>query len=172
MIGLGRVGAAAMLWLGAAATSAQGATSACLQPQQAESLVVALIPDTLAAVAARCASALPPTATLRAGLVPIADRYRAAREAALPDAAVSAAALMGDDGEGLASSTVVDLFGQIAAREIVKEIKPRDCARVDRIVALLAPLPPGNIAGLAVEMMSAAPGRKVNGLAICPAERR
>jgi hypothetical protein len=56
---------------------------------------------------------------------------------------------------------------------ITKQIKQKDCAAIDRIVTLMAPLPPHNTADLIVAILQMSQADKKSGgkddLPVCPA---
>lgn len=143
------IGTAAALWLALASTAAQAATP-CLTEPEAEGLVISLLPDMIAAVGTTCAPNLPPDATLRAGLDGMVNRYRAEGPATLPQAKMAFAKLIGNDMQGLDPEMMRPLITAMIAPMLAKEIKPGDCAKVERIVSLLAPLPARNVAGITV----------------------
>lgn len=145
-------------WLALAALMGSGAAQAaatepCLTTAEVETLGVALLPDLLEGVASSCAAALPPGATLRAGLPPLLARYRAAAFSATDGAARALGKAMQKELKGAPPAAALPLVRAVIAAELTKSLKPVDCPKYDRAIGLLAPLPPGNIAGLFVMAM-------------------
>jgi hypothetical protein len=71
------------------------------------------------------------------------------------------------------------LLTTLLVPQIVGRIALRDCATIDRLVALLDPLPPRNTAGIVVETLRYLKSQKTRGgaisvasLPLCPVETR
>ncbi|MBN8814779.1 MAG: hypothetical protein J0J06_04950 [Sphingomonas sp.] len=145
------MGAAIALWMGMAATTAQAATPAkCVTRDEATTLFAAILPDMLEGIGKSCTGSLPEKATLRAGLPPLLATYRAPADVAWPQAMAVFGKLAGASLKGVDPKLMRPLMGQIMASAIAEDIKPADCPSIDRVVALLAPLPPGNTSELVV----------------------
>lgn len=145
----------AALWIGASAMVGAQAAPAdlpCLTEQEGQSLVVLVLPDVLDAVGKTCATALPATATLRAGLPALVARYRVNGDAAWTAAKPAISKLGGEQFRDMNPDVMRPLITTIMGPLIAKDIKPRDCPRIDRITGLLAPLPVANTAALVVEL--------------------
>ncbi|WP_010186451.1 hypothetical protein [Sphingomonas sp. PAMC 26605] len=145
----------AALWFGATATVAASAAPTdlpCLTEQEGQSLVLVALPDVLDSVGKACASALPPTATLRAGLPALVARYRVDGDAAWTAAKPAIGKLGGDQFRGMDPDVIRPLVGTLLGPLVVKNLKPGDCPRIDRITGLLAPLPVANTAALVVQL--------------------
>lgn len=150
-----RLATLAALGFGATATvAAQAAPSdlPCLTEQEGQSLVLVALPDVLDAVGKTCAAALPPTATLRAGLPALVARYRLDGDKAWTAAKPAIGKLGGDQFRGMDPDVIRPLVGSLLGPVVVKDLKPRDCPRIDRIAGLLAPLPVANTAALMVQL--------------------
>lgn len=145
----------AALWLGATATVAAQAAPAdlpCLTDQESQSLVLVALPDVLDAVGKACAAALPPQATLRAGLPALIARYRVDGDAAWTAAKPAISKLGGDQFRGMDPDVIRPMVTTLLGPLVVKNLKPGDCPRIDRITGLLAPLPVANTAALVVQL--------------------
>lgn len=144
----------AALWLGASATAgaAVPADPPCLTESEGQTLVLVVLPDVLDAVGKACATALPPQATLRAGLPALVARYRIDGDAAWRAAKPVITKLGGGQLEGIDPDMIRPMLSTIMGPLIVKDLKPGDCPKVDKIVGLLAPLPVANTAALTVQL--------------------
>jgi hypothetical protein len=160
--------------LSATALHAQARVEACVSPQAAESLVLVIAPDALRKASEVCAPVLPAGALLRRLPNPMIDRYAAESDAAWGQARAAIAAIGGEEaGRLLESEMARPLVATLIGQELTKEIKPRDCAGIDRILGLIEPLPPRNAAALVVAIlqMSQKNGKK-SPLPICAAGTR
>lgn len=161
--------------LACTAASAQAALP-CIPAPEAAAVVSALAPDALRAVGTACATSLPPTALVRQTDGPLLDGYQAEADRAWPLAVGAIGRLLGPDAAQFTQSTMLrPMVATLLIPLIVAKVKPKDCAAVDRIVTLLAPLPPRNAAQLAVTLLQLSRAAKPNArdpLTICPAGRR
>ncbi|MDT8757970.1 hypothetical protein MZO42_04605 [Sphingomonas psychrotolerans] len=151
-----KTGMAAMAWLALSATGAQAAADTaqkpCLTPVEAQALIIALMPPAVRAVGGACNSALPSVAYLRTNADRLGQRYTAPAIAAKP-AAASALGKISGTGDKITPDTF-DTFANMLVGELVtKGIKPDVCAKVDRVAALLDPLPPANLAGFVAAIL-------------------
>jgi len=142
--------AAVALWAGLTATTAQAAVEPkpCLSDAEAQSVFLALAPDAIRSVAQKCGPSLPETATLRNGLGAFAAPYDAAAVLAWPAAGPALAKMAGPDMKGIDPAAMKPMIGAMIGAMAADQVKPKDCATIERAVALLAPLPPANVAGL------------------------
>lgn len=146
----------AALALGACATIAGAATpdgTPCLTEPEAQSIVSVALPDVIDAVGKTCATALPPQATLRAGLPTLVARYRGDGDAAWRSAKPAIAKLGGDQLKGVDPDMIRPMISTLLGPLVAKDIKPADCPRIDKVVGLLAPLPVINTAALLVQLL-------------------
>lgn len=148
------VAAAAAAWIALGASGAQAATTLavvrdtpCLYRAEAQGLMTALAPGLLGSLRDRCAENLPATAYLRVNGDALIERYRAPALASLPLAAQAMGKITGAKVDEATFATVADA---LVPPMLAKEIKPRDCGKIDRAAALLDPLPPENFTGLIV----------------------
>jgi len=145
------VGAAAALWLGLAASSAQAATaSVCIGEDQATAVMAVAMPDILTAIGKTCESRLPPNATLRAGLPALIGRYNAEAGMAWAPAKDALIKIGGDALKNVDADLLHPLIGTLIAPMMTKNVKPSDCPQIDHVAGLLAPLPAHNSAQLVV----------------------
>lgn len=68
----------------------------------------------------------------------------------------------------LPPETVRPLFDAVIEQKVAEEIKVGDCAKIERGVELLSPLPPENVGGLITFLLDVA---KVDNPKVCPAAK-
>lgn len=131
--------------------AAQGAVRTCATNEEAEALVTYVLPATIRALSQRCQAVLPATSGLiQAGTI-TAARYQPDADRAWPDASrafdrisgLPASALMGE-------SLLKPLVEKTISGEISRNLKLKDCSRIDRLINILQPLPAKNMAMLVV----------------------
>jgi hypothetical protein len=161
-------------WLALSATGAHAAADTaqkpCITPAEAQALVTAIAPPAIKAVSQSCSAALPTNAYLRLNGDRLAKRYEVAALAAKPAASSAFGKLSGANGE--VSPEMFDAFvGPLLGELIAKDIKPDVCVKIDRVAALLDPLPASNLAGLiaAVFEFVAEDSKKAPPFEICKA---
>jgi hypothetical protein len=163
-------GAAVALWVGMAATTAQAVEAKpCLTEAEAQAVFLAVAPDVVRSVAQKCGPSLPAEATLKGGMSSFLAPYDAAAATSWPQAMPAIAKMAGPDMKGLDPAAMKPLIGPLIGGMAADKLTPKDCVTIDRVVTLLAPLPPANVAGLVV---LAASGTSKSGKApftICPA---
>lgn len=149
--------AATALALGASAAAAQPPARAlqnCLSGPQAEAVFLALAPAAIRVAGVTCANVLPPGALLRQTGGPFLTKMQTASDGAWPTAIDAVRRLAGPDLAPLLDSDVMrPMLGTLVAPLIVADMKPQDCPKVERILTLLSPLPPANIAALGVTIL-------------------
>ena len=125
------------------------AAKPCLTREEAQGMTMFVLPQAIEALGAKCGPVLPADALLAARSGAFAARYRTDAASAWPTARSAFAKL--------SSPTVLSLIGDDAARRMIAgtvgagitdEIKPTDCAMIDRIATAVEPLPSNNMAML------------------------
>lgn len=118
---------------------------ACLTRVEAKSIGMFILPDTIIAFREKCRSAL--TADAYINQPQAAERFRAEAERRWPTARAAFGKMAGD-------SNVLKLIGEEATRKLLigsvaegvaKDVKPKSCAGIDRMLEALDPLPPANL---------------------------
>lgn len=142
-----------MIGLALGATAAHAAEETCLTRSQMADMVMTAMPSALDQVRQQCASALAPNSPLRDPAGPLTVAYQAAAKDAWPrakDALLSASAGKASPQERkqIASALTPAFVGTLMAPFIAKMLTPDACPVVDRVMTLLAPLPPANFAQL------------------------
>ena len=167
------------LLLAAALASPAQPPRPCLTAPEAEAVTLVALPEVLRQAGVACATALPATALLRQTASPLLGRYDAEADRAWPAARAAIVKLSDPQADALLGSAFArPLLTSLVAPLIVGRIATKDCPTVDRLVTLLAPLPPRNTAGVIVTTLGylaaqkPAPGGKspIAGLPLCPAE--
>lgn len=138
-----------------AATAAASAPAPCLTAREFTALSTYALPSVIGGTAKACAAVLPADGYLRNHGDQLAQRYATGKAKVWPEAR---AAFLKMSAAG--SPDTADLFGampdenlqQVAdaaiAGIVTGKVKPGSCATIDRMVALLAPLPAENTAEL------------------------
>ncbi len=161
-----------------ATTSAQAqvAPKACLTGPDAEAVFLAVAPAAIKAAGLVCAPSLPRGAFLVDPDPGFIDKMAGASEVAWPRARDAVGKIAGPDLAPLLQSDAMrPMLGGLIAPLIVADLKPADCPKVDRILALLSPLPARNIAALGVTILQFAQaddarrGKKFK-LPLCPTQ--
>ena len=162
--------AAAMIGMtGAAQAQTAGALGdRCIPGPAAEALILTVAPEALRKVAEICVPQLGSGAALRRVSSGMIARYAAESDTAWPVARGALGNFAGAAQEMLNSELARPLLTTVVTEVLTKEIKPRDCGAIDRILGLIDPLPPRNAAALVVTLMQLAqkPG-KPSKLLIC-----
>lgn len=152
----------------------------CLTGAEAEAVALVALPEIIRETGTVCAARLPAGALVRRTHSPLLARYQAEADRAWPtvrDAIVKltdpvAAALLQSE---YARPVLVTLL----VPQIVGRIAPDDCRTIDRLVTLLAPLPPRNTAAVVVTTLGYLRAEKARGkpvdvpdLPLCPGAGR
>ncbi|HTG38388.1 hypothetical protein [Sphingomonas sp.] len=155
------LGAALTLMALPASVAAQTRSAAtCLTEREGESVLLYLAPDLLAQTNRICAPILPANAYLRRSGATLGQRYAGVSAEAWPAARTAIAKIAGPDVAPLLDSAfAAPAVASLVAPLVAAEITASDCPRLDRILSLMAPLPPRNVAGLAVAFLQLAGDR-------------
>lgn len=123
----------------------------CLTGPEAEALAAVALPDIIRQTGATCAATLPAASLLRRTASPLLQRYDAEADRAWPAARGAIVKLSDPAASALLQSDFArPLLTSIVAPMIVGRIALNDCGTIDRLVTLLEPLPPRNVAGVIV----------------------
>lgn len=164
----------ALACMGTAATAQTSTARPCLSGAEAEAVFLAVAPAAIKAAGGVCTTALPRTAFLLQPDQAFLTRMAQASEQAWPRASGAVARLAGPDLAPMFQSDAMrPALGVLVAAQIVSDLKPADCPKLDRILTLLSPLPARNIAALGVTILqyaeddAARRGKKTK-LPLCP----
>jgi hypothetical protein len=146
------------------ATPAAAQPLRCLQPQEAETLALVALPDILRETVRTCATTLPPSSFVRANSAPLIAKYQVEADRAWPAAQKALLKLSDPMIEPLLNTQIArQMLTALAVSQIVGRIDVADCTTIDRLAALLQPLPPRNTAGLIVTSLQYLKARKATG---------
>lgn len=157
------------------AAQAQASAAACVQQADLADAVVYAMPILTSAVRGKCAATLSSNGFMAVQGDAFVAPYAARQAAAWPGALRMLSQFAGEGKESeemtqmfnaLPAETVRPLFDAIIEQKVAEEIKVDDCAKIERGVELLAPLPPENVSGLVTFLLDIA---KVDNPKLCPA---
>ena len=165
---------------------ANAAVPSCLTAVEFASLAQFALPSVITGATQRCAQALPGDAFLRRQGAALASRYGEGRGASWPQAKTAFLKLSANEKDdaaamirGMPDEAMQQMLLGMVEGLVGAQLPLERCATVDRVIALLAPLPPRNTAGLIAALgelgmekdSSGAAGkpRKPGSLSICPA---
>ena len=152
----------------------------CITGPEAESPTLVAMPDIIRETGRVCATQLPAASLIRRQSSALLDRYQTEADRAWPAARAAIVKLSDPAVDALLDSDFArPLLTTLLVPQIVGRIAPRDCGTIDRLVALLEPLPPRNTAGIVVETLRYLKSQKARGgaisvasLPLCPVETR
>lgn len=158
---------------------AQAAEPPCLTTNEFTSLATYGLPSVIKGVTDRCGPSLPAGAWLPRNGAPLASRYASSKPAAWPGAK-AAFMKLGSNGKAetadifrkLPDASLQPMVDGLIEGLVGQEIPLQRCTVIDRVVRLLAPLPPENTAeliALAAGLGSKNGGEKAGKLKLCPA---
>jgi len=146
------------------ASSAQttlAVTLPCVPAGDAETLVQALLPETIQSLGQICANRLPPTALIRQNDGAFIAKYRAEADAAWARAEGTIARLAGPDVQPLLGSSMArPLIASIVTPALTRQVQPADCPSIERIAGVIAPLPARSTASLFVSVLQLVDARR------------
>lgn len=169
----------ALLGVSQTAQAQAAATPVCLTEQEFTALSTYALPSVISGTARACSTILPEGAYLRRSGGELAQRYAVTKPRAWPQA--KAAFLKMANAKDQTSAQLFaampdDTLQQVADAAftgiVTGQLKPASCPTIDRVVGLLAPLPPENAAGLipvVVALVSRSGPPRVGGVTICKA---
>lgn len=155
--------------LASAAAQAQNAKP-CVTAAEGEGLALYVMPDIVRSASQTCKPRLPATALL-ANPAPLIVKFRAESEAAWPAARAAFAKIAGEDvAPFLEGDMAKPMLSAMMGPMIASEIKPKDCAVINRMVELLQPLPARNTAAIFITIAQLAQkdGKPDSKLPLCP----
>lgn len=160
-------GLALLAILAQATTPVPASTAPCLTTAEAQSVTLVALPAIIRQTGVVCAAALPSTSIVRRTDSPLLVRYQAEGDRAWP-AARSAIAKLSDPSIALLlqSDYARPLLVSLLIPQLVGRIAVADCPTIDRLVTLLAPLPPRNTAGIIVATLQYLKRAKAGGARI------
>ena len=131
--------------------AAMAAPRPCLTEVEAQAVALVALPEVIRQTGVLCASSLPAGALLSRPQSPMLVRYAAEAERAWPAARDALVKLSGPEANALLGSQFArPLLTTLVAPLIVARAKRGDCAKFNRLVTALEPLPPRNTASVLV----------------------
>ena len=158
--------------------SPAAAQTRCITTPEAESMALVALPDLLRQTGTVCVGRLPAASSLRNPQSRLIARYEAEATRAWPVARGAIVKLSDPAVDAMLDSSFArPLLTSLLVPLLVGRIAPVDCGTIDRLVALLDPLPPRNTAGIIVATLQYLKARKAKGdrvsvpdLPLCAAE--
>lgn len=130
------------------AGQAHAAARECVSGEEVQALALVLMPHALTAVAETCAPVLPQSALLNQPDAPLFARYQAQSETNM---ALAQSAFLKIAGKDKAIEKMgeagLDMMTEMLVPQLTKAIALKDCGAINRMIELLEPLPPENMAG-------------------------
>lgn len=160
---------------GNAAPPGDEKASPCLDPAEAEALMLMFAPPLFRSLSQSCKGYLASNSPLGGPNTPFIEAFEKQGDEQLDAAMGGIGKLSGTElPPGLDKKTIKQLFTAFMPKDIVKDITPSKCTAIDSVATTLAPLPPASIARLVISILELAQdGKKESGsaskLAICPA---
>lgn len=162
---------------------ATAAEPVCLSPREFTALSTYALPSVISGTARSCSASLPTTAYLPQHGEELALRYAEGKEQAWPDAKAAFLKMSGatsPEAAQLFATMPDDSLRPVAdaalAGIVSAKLKPETCPTVDRVIALLSPLPSASAAelialatGLAAKTAPGATGPRFGKFALCKA---
>lgn len=154
------------------AQAAQAATPACLSESEMTGVVAYALPLVVDAAVRTCSPRLAPDGFLVTQGASLVERYATRKAANWPVAKAALFKLTSEKGNKsggaallrmLPDSALQSVADGIVTQALGDAIKPDDCAPIDRITGLLAPLPPENTVALVTTIIALSDKRKPDG---------
>ena len=160
--------------------AAQAAEPPCLTSSEFTALSSYALPSIITGTTERCATTLPSDAWLRRNGSQLAARYAVGKPAAWPSAKAAFFKIGGATAnadatnllKSLPDSSLQPMVDALISGMIGQQLPPDRCGPINRLVQLLAPLPPENTAeliALAAGLGAKSRRAKVGNFSICPA---
>ena len=162
----------ALMGMAASASAAQAqVSSTCITHDEARALFAYAIPQAIEGVAGACKASLPATAFLPSQSAAMVARLKSAGSANWGSAKAAFLKMGGKDGARTLATmpdSALEPFVAAAFSSVVTQgVKPKDCGKIDRFVAALAPLPPGHAAELITSLIALVGGSD-DKMPLCP----
>lgn len=157
----------------AAATQAATPTTPppCLTRTEAQGVIAFALPSVVGGLNEKCRPSLPATAYLPRNAASLASRFRPASDSAWPTARTAFQKLAGEELPSFLNDAAIrTLFEAGISGALTEQVKIGDCATVDRVFEVLAPLPPENMTALVTLLMEVGASRSTDQrFRLCPA---
>jgi hypothetical protein len=148
----------------AAALAAPPAPRPCLTEADAQAVTLVALPEIIRETGMVCATRLPATSLVRQTSGPFIAKYDAEADRAWPVARAAITRMIDPMADVLLQSQYArPVLVSLLVPQLVGRIEPADCGTLDRLVTLLAPLPPRNTAGIVVTALGYFKAEKAKG---------
>jgi hypothetical protein len=174
-----RLTAIAAALLAVAPTVAQAAEPPCLSPDEFTSLAGYALPSIISGTSQRCISTLGPSAFLRRSGPELIQRYAERKPAAWPAAKAAFLKLSSTTNADannlirtLPDASLQQMLDGLLQGMVSQQVPLDRCGAIDRLIGLLAPLPPQSTAeviALAVGLGAKAGRARIGTISICAA---
>lgn len=163
-----RIAAAVALVAMSCSATAQPRASACLTRAEAAAAITFVLPGALTTVKQRCAATLGAQSYLTRNGQALEARYRVEAERGGTAGRAALVKMIGTiDGVKFSDATIAE-FATIGVAQAIGDLKVKDCAQVDDILALIDPLPARNVAELTVRLLDSGKPDKNAPFRFCP----
>ncbi|MFC3097761.1 hypothetical protein [Alteraurantiacibacter palmitatis] len=164
--------AASLCGLALTGTPASAQINIDLNEEEMATFALAAMPAALRSVQAQCRPVLDADAYMFAQSDALTRRLTATSDRAFPGASRSIVRIaargnpaMGEIMSAMPPETLRPLLNEFVAGMVTQRVDPSRCEQIDRVLALLDPLPPENLARLAAIAMSEAQADTATGTA-------
>jgi len=123
----------------------------CMTPIEGQALISFALPDVIIGITSKCAPVTGPSSFLATSGRALANRYRAASDAAWPNARPAIRKQVGEGGELLdlmPDDAFKSFAGAFATTAVLTQLEPERCNDIDRVLKATSPLPPENMSML------------------------
>ncbi|UZK69992.1 hypothetical protein OKW76_02735 [Sphingomonas sp. S1-29] len=147
----------------------------CVPQREAEALFLYMAPEVIRQTGQTCAANLPANALLRRQSGPFLAKFQTESAGAWPLARSAIARIAGADVRQILDSQFAQpVVAAMVAPLLIQQIRAQDCASIERVVALVEPLPARNAASLVTTILQLAgdndaEARRRLPITICPA---
>lgn len=164
---------ASLAQAGAAQAQEVAPPKPCVSEQEVSALVIYAAPSLIQGISTRCGKSLSTSGFLATQGTAMAARFQQRQVQAWPVAKGAMLKLLDKPEEAhlvrqLPDDAVRPLFGAVVSQMLIKDLRPTECAKVERGLSLLAPLPIESIGAIAGFVMAFKDDAK--GLRVCPYE--
>jgi hypothetical protein len=158
---------------------ANAAEPSCLTPREFTALSNYALPSVINGTTQKCSATLPGDSYLRQSGQDLVQRYSTGKAANWPDAKAAIIKIGAGEKPGsmgliksLPDATLQQFTDSMVSNVVVEKLPTERCATIDRVISLLAPLPPESTAELiaiAVGLGAQSDQPKFGKIAICKA---
>jgi hypothetical protein len=156
------------------ATAASAETANCITRAEISGMMAYAMPGLLTGIGDKCTQHVAKDGYLASSMDDVIRTYAGAQDANWPLARAAFVKFASKDGDSsarmmkaLPDSALKPLVEAMMPAMIGEQIKADDCADIEELLRLLAPLPPENTAGLFGTIMALAGGSRPSDIQVC-----